>query len=334
MIRAVLAALICVWLLPGSANVALAHQPVCEFADLSARSPWLVPDASISYAYFGNVYPPGDIDYFTFEAAAGQRVLISLSIPAIEGVEVFAPRLALMGPGIPADDSLDLPAGLRAPDGQGIVAINLGGQPNYWYEPFSRRYFWNFADSFFVAPQTAAYTVALWHPDEEIGRYSFVIGQREVFGGDMECFASFYEYWTPLQADVNPYRDTILAAAGLPQGHGKTLEMPAAGAPQVELQLYPLSGGGYNARIVTRNFLFTPQNVDGEAVPGEGHAHLYLDGVKIARVYGEWHYLASLPDEAQTLGVALYANDHSAFAVDGMLVGDTLSLAEALASSS
>jgi len=34
-----------------------AHQPFCEFADLSAEAPWQVPDPAISYAYFGNIYP-------------------------------------------------------------------------------------------------------------------------------------------------------------------------------------------------------------------------------------------------------------------------------------
>ena len=52
---------------------ALAHQPFCEFADLTADAPWQVPDASISYAYFGNIYPAGDLDFFSFEASAGQE---------------------------------------------------------------------------------------------------------------------------------------------------------------------------------------------------------------------------------------------------------------------
>ena len=161
-----------------------AHQPYCEVADLTAATPWQVPDASISHAYFGNVHPAGDIDYFSFEATAGQPVLISLSIPAIDDVDVYAPLLLVFGPGVSGPAGLDLPAAPEKPEGQCAALIPLGDEPDYFYEPFGRRYFWNWQDSIFVAPQTAAYTVALWHPRGEIGRYTFVIGQREVLGGE------------------------------------------------------------------------------------------------------------------------------------------------------
>jgi hypothetical protein len=35
-------------------RVALAHQPYCESADLTASNPWQVPDSTVSYASFGN----------------------------------------------------------------------------------------------------------------------------------------------------------------------------------------------------------------------------------------------------------------------------------------
>ncbi|MBV7329993.1 hypothetical protein KFU94_17465 [Chloroflexi bacterium TSY] len=82
-IAMLICSLLVLMMLPGS--VAFAHQPYCEQADLTADSPWQVPDATISYAYFGNLYPELDVDYFTFEASAGQSVLLSLSIPAIDG---------------------------------------------------------------------------------------------------------------------------------------------------------------------------------------------------------------------------------------------------------
>ncbi len=296
---------------------ALAHQPVCEFADLSARAPWRVPDATISYAYFGNLYPRGDVDYFRFQAERGQSVLLSLSIPAIPDQAVFSPVMAVYGPGITSGADMQLPDSLEIPEGQGAMMIPLGAEPVYWFEPFSRKYFWNWDDYFFKAPQSSTYTVALWHPDDEIGRYAFVIGQREVFGGDLECYETYSSYWTPLEEGVNPYRDRFV-------------EMAAGRAPVVDLQLIPLAGGGYNLRVQTLNFIFTPQNIDKEAIPGEGHAHLYVDGVKIARLYGEWYHLGALPAEAELLTVALYANDHSPFTVDGVPVSASLLLVDAL----
>lgn len=300
------------------APATLAHQPVCEFADLTARAPWRVPDATISYAYFGNMYPRGDIDYFRFQAQEGQSVLLSLSIPAIPDQAVFSPVMAVYGPGVGGGGDAQLPASLEIPAGQNPRMIPLGAEPVYWFEPFSRKYFWNWDDYFFQAPESSTYTVALWHPDKEIGTYAFVIGQREVFGGEMECYESYSSYWTPLEEGVNPYRD-------------RGFEMTFDQAPAVDLQLFPLAGGGYNLRVQTLNFTFTPQNIDTEPVPGEGHAHLYVDGVKIARLYGEWYHLGALPVDAEVLTVALYANDHSPFTVDGVPVSDSLILVDASA---
>lgn len=322
-------------LLAWQATALRAHQPFCEFADLTAAAPWQVPDASISHAYFGNVYPAGDIDYFSFEATAGQAVLISLSIPAIDEVEVYAPRLLVHGPGVSGPADLDLPAALEIPGGQGAALIPLGDEPDYFYEPFGRKYFWNWQDTILVAPQTAAYTVALWHPRGEIGRYTFVIGRREIPGGEPACLASYAEYWTPLVEGVNPYRDTILpdetptSPEGMTHDHGERLEVDAENAPQVSVQLIPLADGGFNLRVQTLNFLFAPQKVDQEPLPNEGHAHLYVDGEEIARLYGEWHHLAALPAAAETLTVTLQANDHSVFTRDGVEISASLSLADA-----
>ena len=95
-------------------NVAQAHQPYCEFADLTPENPWAVPDATVSYAYFGNLYPAPDVDYFTFDASEGQSVLLSLSIPAIDGQEEFDPVIAVFGPGVDSEEALELPARVSA----------------------------------------------------------------------------------------------------------------------------------------------------------------------------------------------------------------------------
>ena len=306
---------------------AAAHQPYCEFADLTADAPWRVPNPTISYAFFGNVYPVGDIDYFSFEAQAGQSILLSASIPAIPDVEVFAPMMAVFGPGIEAEPGIQLPFHLVKPDDENALLIPLGDEPRYFYEPFGRRYFWNWDDAFFRAPQTATYAVALWHPGNDIARYTFVIGQREVFGGEADCFASYGEYWKPLERGVNPYRDTLMTDEMMAMMNA-VLEMDADEAPSVDLQVIPLVDGSFNVRVATRNFVFTPELVDRAGVPGEGHAHLYVDGVKVARIYGEWHHLSSLPEDAETVSVTLYANDHRAFAVDGVTVSASVAVSD------
>ncbi|WP_234308601.1 cupredoxin domain-containing protein [Streptomyces sp. NRRL F-4428] len=110
---------------------------------------------------------------------------------------------------------------------------------------------------------------------------------------------------------------TLLPAADA-AGH-KLREVPAEGAPEVQLSVRPDSEDGWNLQLGVKNFRFTPDSTGGAALPGAGHAHLELDGRKIARVYGPWFHLpaAQVPEGAHTLTVRLYADDHTAWAVSG-----------------
>ena len=100
--------------------------------------------------------------------------------------------------------------------------------------------------------------------------------------------------------------------------HGESIDLPAgAGAPTVELGIDRDAKSGWNLRIATTNFRFAPQRTGTPHRPGEGHAHVYVDGRKIARVYGPWFHLDALPPGGATVAVTLNANDHRALAVAG-----------------
>ncbi|MFC9812877.1 hypothetical protein ACFVJM_12515 [Streptomyces virginiae] len=119
---------------------------------------------------------------------------------------------------------------------------------------------------------------------------------------------------------------TLLPAADA-AGH-KLREVPAEGAPEVQLAARPDSEDGWNLQLSVKNFRFTPDSTGGAALPGAGHAHLELDGRKIARLYGPWFHLpaAQVPEGAHTLTVRLYADDHTAWAVSGKAVEGTTQL--------
>ncbi|MEU3406292.1 hypothetical protein ABZ766_20460 [Streptomyces sp. NPDC006670] len=110
-------------------------------------------------------------------------------------------------------------------------------------------------------------------------------------------------------------------------GH-RLREVPAQGAPEVRLTARPDSEDGWNLQLAVTNFRFTPDSTGGAALPGAGHAHLELDGHKLARVYGPWFHLpaAQVPEGAHTLTVRLYADDHTAWAVAGKPVEATAQL--------
>ena len=101
-------------------------------------------------------------------------------------------------------------------------------------------------------------------------------------------------------------------------GHGGTIDLPAGpGAPTLDLRATRDGATGWNLHIVTTNFRFAPDRVNAPHRPGEGHAHVYVDGSKWARIYGPWFHLGALPSGKVTLGVTLNANDHGLLSVSG-----------------
>jgi hypothetical protein len=112
------------------------------------------------------------------------------------------------------------------------------------------------------------------------------------------------------------------AAAGMmdhDMPHGM-LEVPAVGAPQVAIAVEEDPMNGWNVTLTTGNFTFTPGSVNGENVDNTGHAHLYVDGVKIARLYGPHFHIPHLPPGEHEISVNLSSNDHSYYLVDGVRI--------------
>ncbi len=75
--------------------------------------------------------------------------------------------------------------------------------------------------------------------------------------------------------------------------------------------------GGVDVQVMTEGWLWTPDNVDGEHVPGEGHAHIYVDDIKIDRVYGPSYYLEGLESGERQVRVSLNANSHEELTYGG-----------------
>jgi hypothetical protein len=176
---------------------ALAHQPFFEAEDLTAADPWLVRDATVSTALYATLDARGDVDYYAFDGRKGQRILLEMTIPQIAGQELFAPEMALLGPGLPAAASL--PARVERPVNAGAQLLPaLTGPAGSYNEPFSRTSYWERQSQRVTLPADGRYVVAVWHGAGEVGRYVFVIGDREVRGGDPAFGAKMREYWQPV----------------------------------------------------------------------------------------------------------------------------------------
>jgi hypothetical protein len=157
---------------------------------------------------------------------------------------------------------------------------------------------------------------AAWH-DLEHDTYAMLAGEVDEghdpadasSGVDDHAAADDEASTTPMSGDI----------------HMDALEIPAGEpVPTVELIVHEDAKAGWNLEIVTTNFTFAPEHASTEHVAGEGHAHLYVDGVKIGRVYGDWYHLAELESGDHEVRVTLNANDHRDLATGGETIAATV----------
>ncbi|MBF2072951.1 MAG: hypothetical protein IGS50_04200 [Synechococcales cyanobacterium C42_A2020_086] len=109
--------------------------------------------------------------------------------------------------------------------------------------------------------------------------------------------------------------------------HG-TLEVAAnQPVPAVTLIVHPDSRRGWNLEVQVENFRFAPEHVNAASTTTtEGHAHLYINGAKITRLYGNWYYLSDLPPGRHEITVSLNANGHEALTHNGRPIQSTVVL--------
>jgi hypothetical protein len=88
--------------------------------------------------------------------------------------------------------------------------------------------------------------------------------------------------------------------------------------PTVSLEAFPDTMGGYNIQIKTTNYTFTPKEAGKENTPNTGHAHVYVNEVKVGRAYGEWYNIPKsfFHTGMNTISVSLNGNDHSVWVLN------------------
>ncbi len=132
-------------------------------------------------------------------------------------------------------------------------------------------------------------------------------------GGGMHDFRDLPEDMTAddISTSANP-------TGRVPHAHDEILVIqPSDTAPRLALAAAKDPVAGWNLNILTEHFEFSPQNASGPHVEGEGHAHVYVNGQKLGRYYGNWVHLDNLPTGRVVVDVTLNANDHRPLAVGG-----------------
>lgn len=94
--------------------------------------------------------------------------------------------------------------------------------------------------------------------------------------------------------------------------------------PTVKLVVHNDSKKGWNLEVKITNFTFAPDKVNQESKFNEGHAHIYINGKKLTRLYGNWYYLESLPSGKNELKVSLNTNNHETLVSEGKMIEDAV----------
>ncbi len=94
----------------------------------------------------------------------------------------------------------------------------------------------------------------------------------------------------------------------------------------VTITAEPDANGGVDVRIATEGFRFAPELVDQAHTAGEGHAHIYVDGVKLGRVFENEYQIEELAPGDHEIQVSLNTNDHSELAFNGRKVESTVTI--------
>jgi hypothetical protein len=107
------------------------------------------------------------------------------------------------------------------------------------------------------------------------------------------------------------------ADASKPHAHGMLMVDDWANPPTIDANIFKDPESGWNLHVVTTNFIFNAAAAGHDNVEGEGHAHIYVNGDKLGRLYGDWYHIGGLSPGQHDVKVSLNANDHSALHRNG-----------------
>ena len=88
----------------------------------------------------------------------------------------------------------------------------------------------------------------------------------------------------------------------------------------VDFKLLKDPMSGWNIYLEVADFRFAPEHASQAHQAGEGHAHLYVNGNKIARLYGNWFHIPEFINAKNEVIVPLNTNDHQTLVFNGQRI--------------
>ncbi len=130
---------------------------------------------------------------------------------------------------------------------------------------------------------------------------------------------------------VSTTSTTMEMTDGTNDGHGDghdgheheevTREVDAASAPEVSNLRVTEVASGWMVEFDVTGHEFSQAAKDGPHVDGQGHAHLYVNGTKLATIFGPVYLIDELPEGEHTISVTLNSNDHATLTRNGEPIG-------------
>lgn len=150
-------------------------------------------------------------------------------------------------------------------------------------------------------------------------------------GASAHAHEADYPHWHTAQSDHGK------------KGHGHGMQKPHGGGMKHSVKKIPAgyknppgvkirlvkdahSRGALNLFLELKNFRFAPEEVNKTSKINEGHAHLYLNGRKLTRLYAASYFMDKLPKGALEIRVTLNTNMHEDLSYMGKLVQDVVVL--------
>lgn len=105
--------------------------------------------------------------------------------------------------------------------------------------------------------------------------------------------------------------------------HATLMEVDYEPVPTIKLRTHLDPMSGVNLEVITTGFTLAPERASTDPVDGEGHFHIYVDGVKLSRLYARWVHVDLKEPGDYEIRVELSANNHATLAVNGNKIDAT-----------
>ncbi len=170
-----------------------AHSPLFVGDNESLEDAMVVNDPTKSWAIYNELHQGGEAQYYLLDMKQGERLVVSLIVPAKNVDAGFRPSLAIMGPELGANETT--PSFVEIPSNVDVRVVSPDMSSHMEYEPFTPAAFHELAYVTIDIPVDGLYYIAVY--DLEMGgKYGLAIGTRETFTAEEWLIIPFLAFRT------------------------------------------------------------------------------------------------------------------------------------------